>query len=116
MFLIRSKDCYIICFHSQVDFVIGSFLPWSVEEQAKGFTGWSYDTFSQNIGPHYKDQTFWTVFSVFFPAVTGITAGANMSGDLEDPAMAIPKVIIISMIPSPFYCLLFYFREPSLPS
>ena len=98
MFLIRSKDCYIICFHSQVDFVIGSFLPWSVEEQAKGFTGWSYDTFSQNIGPHYKDQTFWTVFSVFFPAVTGITAGANMSGDLEDPAMAIPKVIIISMM------------------
>ena len=38
----------------QIDFVIGSFLPWSVEEQARGFTGWSYDTFQQNIGPHYK--------------------------------------------------------------
>jgi len=78
----------LIC--SQIDFVIGSFLPWSVEEQARGFTGWNYETFSENLQPHYKDQTFWTVFSVFFPAVTGITAGANMSGDLEDPAQAIP--------------------------
>ena len=77
----------------KIDFVIGSFLPWSIEEKAKGFTGWSYDTFVENLQPHYKDQTFWTVFSVFFPAVTGITAGANMSGDLEDPAQAIPTVI-----------------------
>jgi amino acid transporter len=41
---------------------------------------------------HYGSETpFWTLFAIFFPAVTGFTQGVSMSGDLRDPARSLPR-------------------------
>jgi amino acid transporter len=51
------------------------------------------ELFQSNFGAAYSKPSigFWTVFAIYFPAVTGILAGVNMSGDLKDPPRSLVR-------------------------
>lgn len=68
-----------------------------------GFGSTDAPALSINIG---EGLTFWAVFAVFFPAVTGIEVGTSLSGDLKNPSRSIPIGTITSILFTAFIYIL----------
>ncbi|KAM6351591.1 solute carrier family 12 member 1 isoform 2-T2 [Alca torda] len=81
------------------NFFIGTIIPTNNEKKARGFFNYEASIFAENFGPDFRSgEGFFSVFAIFFPAATGILAGANISGDLKDPQSAIPKGTMLAIL------------------
>ncbi|XP_032139831.1 solute carrier family 12 member 3 isoform X2 [Sapajus apella] len=90
---------FLVIMVSFANYLVGTLIPPSEDKASKGFFSYRGDIFVQNLVPDWRgpDGTFFGMFSIFFPSATGILAGANISGDLRDPAIAIPKGTLMAI-------------------
>ncbi|KAK6741632.1 hypothetical protein RB195_009478 [Necator americanus] len=87
-------------FLSVLSFVVGSFI-WTEKKERYGYTGYQADTLAANMWPDFRQgHSFFSIFSVYFPAATGIMAGANISGNLKNPQDAIPRGTLSAILVS----------------
>jgi solute carrier family 12 (potassium/chloride transporters), member 8 len=96
----------IILLLSALDFMVGSFI--TDPDPSKGFYGWGSGKFVENLWPAYESKVSWfTVFGVFFPTITGVLSGINMSGDLRAPTTDIPNGTLAALSTSTFLYMVF---------
>ncbi|KAJ4920387.1 hypothetical protein JOQ06_024535 [Pogonophryne albipinna] len=87
----------IVLIAAIINYFIGTFIPIKSKE-ALGYFGYDSAIMWENMGPDFRGETFFSMFSIFFPAATGILAGANISGDLADPQLAIPRGTLLAIV------------------
>ncbi|XP_045483871.1 solute carrier family 12 member 8 [Pieris rapae] len=94
----------LIILVAALDFFVGSFTTIPDVE----FKGWLGGTIGNNTWADYQDgYTWFKCFGVFFPTITGILAGINMSGDLRNPSINIPNGSLAAISTGTFLYLMF---------
>uniref|UniRef100_A0A8C7I0Q6 Solute carrier family 12 member 3 n=1 Tax=Oncorhynchus kisutch TaxID=8019 RepID=A0A8C7I0Q6_ONCKI len=90
---------FIVILVSFANYIVGTIIPATPQKQAKGFFSYQADIFAENFVPSWRgpEGNFFGMFSIFFPSATGILAGANISGDLKDPTVAIPRGTLMAI-------------------
>ncbi|KAK9718978.1 Amino acid permease [Popillia japonica] len=90
-----------------LDFMVGSFVH---TDEENGFYGWLSGNLGLNLWPNFEEGYSWfAVFGVFFPTITGILSGINMSGDLRAPSTDIPNGTLSALSTGTFMYLVFVF-------
>ncbi|KAL2916318.1 hypothetical protein HK105_204074 [Polyrhizophydium stewartii] len=70
--------------------------PFDIPERHVHFHGFNRAVLASNMWPEFStsddgtSQTMFSIFSLIFPACSGILTGASMSGDLRSPGRSIP--------------------------
>ncbi|XP_071362865.1 solute carrier family 12 member 3 isoform X2 [Trachinotus anak] len=99
---------FLVIMVSFASYIVGTILPASPQKQAKGFFSYKADIFAANFVPNWRgtEGSFFGMFSIFFPSATGILAGANISGDLKNPTVAIPRGTLMAIFWTTFSYLI----------
>lgn len=87
----------VIVVISYTAFIVGTIAPRNEDETSKGVTGYKWSTFKENLLPSFRGETFISVFAIYFPSITGIMAGAGISGELKAPDKALPKGTLLGI-------------------
>jgi solute carrier family 12 sodium/potassium/chloride transporter 2 len=106
--IFMQKVLLVVLVGAMLSYLIGTFAATGDDVAETGITGLDSATLADNVGSDYSPGTsFIGVTAVFFPAVTGVMAGANISGDLADPARAIPSGTMLAIVLSTIVYALF---------
>uniref|UniRef100_A0A8R1HLF9 Solute carrier family 12 member 9 n=1 Tax=Caenorhabditis japonica TaxID=281687 RepID=A0A8R1HLF9_CAEJA len=87
------------------------------------YTGLSFHTLGENMFPDYtmdytteKPTDFALMFAIIFSGVTGLMAGANMSGELARPSVSIPRGTVQAVFTTLFVYIMTAFLMASTSS